>query len=178
MPVDPVAPRDQQPHRQRAPCRRHPARGRRAEQVGHVDGDQKRDQRPERRGACPVDGPGPARVEGEPRREEQPFDDHRRGVRVPQAKADFHRTADQDRHVRGVRNGVEHPVREDDEGELLCQQRQSLVIDADSEMRLDPLVAILEMITDWEKRKIHLINTLELAVLSELSRIERNIAES
>jgi hypothetical protein len=54
---------------------------------------------------------------------------------------------------------------------------KSLVIDADSEMRLDPLQAILEMITEWEKRKIHLINTLELAIFSELSRIEKNMAE-
>ena len=55
---------------------------------------------------------------------------------------------------------------------------KSLVIDADSEMRLDPLAAILEMITEWEKRKIHLIKTLELAVFSELSRIEKKMSES
>lgn len=54
---------------------------------------------------------------------------------------------------------------------------RGMVLDAESELRTGPLEAIVEMIAEWEKRKKHLISTLEFSVLAELSRIEKEAAE-
>lgn len=50
---------------------------------------------------------------------------------------------------------------------------RGLVLDSDSEMRLEPLKVIMEMIVEWENRKEKLINTLELSMISEMSQIEK-----
>jgi hypothetical protein len=50
---------------------------------------------------------------------------------------------------------------------------RGMVLDAESELRSGPLEAIVEMIIEWEKRKKHLISTLEFSLLAELSRIEK-----
>lgn len=50
---------------------------------------------------------------------------------------------------------------------------RGMVLDAESELRLGPIEAIIEMIAEWEKRKKHLISTLEFSILAELSRIEK-----
>jgi hypothetical protein len=49
---------------------------------------------------------------------------------------------------------------------------KGIALDAESELRLEPLKAIMEMIVEWEKRKDKLVNTLELSILSEMRRIE------
>jgi len=49
-----------------------------------------------------------------------------------------------------------------------------IVLNPESEMRLEPLKVIMEILVDWEKRKEKLINTLELSMIAEMSHIERN----
>lgn len=50
---------------------------------------------------------------------------------------------------------------------------RGMVLDAESELRIGPLEAIIETIAEWEKRKKSLISTLEFSILAELSRIEK-----
>jgi hypothetical protein len=52
---------------------------------------------------------------------------------------------------------------------------KGMALDAESEIRLEPLKVIMEMIVEWENRKEKLINTLELSIISEMSQIEKNI---
>lgn len=49
---------------------------------------------------------------------------------------------------------------------------RGMVLDPESELRLGPLEAIMEMITEWEKQKKRLISTLEFSILAELRHIE------
>lgn len=51
---------------------------------------------------------------------------------------------------------------------------KGIVLNPESEMRLEPLKVIMEILVDWEKRKEKLINTLELSMIAEMSHIERN----
>lgn len=50
---------------------------------------------------------------------------------------------------------------------------RGMMLDTESELRLGPLEAIMEMIVEWEKRKKSLISTLEFSILAELGRIEK-----
>ena len=63
MPVHPITPRHQQPHGERAPRGRHPARRRRAEQVRDVDDQEERHQAPQRQAPGAVERPRGPRVE-------------------------------------------------------------------------------------------------------------------
>jgi len=55
---------------------------------------------------------------------------------------------------------------------------KSLVLDAATEVNIEPLKAIIELISEWEKRKHSLIRTLEISIIAELSRIEKEISEN
>ena len=51
---------------------------------------------------------------------------------------------------------------------------KGIVLDTESEMRLEPLNMIMDILVDWEKRKNKLINTLELSIIAEMSKVEKN----
>ena len=54
---------------------------------------------------------------------------------------------------------------------------KGLILDTESEMRLEPLKAIMEILVDWEKRKARLLNTLELSMIAEMRQVEGNHSE-
>ena len=50
---------------------------------------------------------------------------------------------------------------------------KGIILDTESEMRLEPLKMIMEILLDWEERKVKLLNTLELSIIAEMRQLEK-----